>query len=619
MSCETERPHSDRGLPGRRRRRRRRDGGRGPRFARKPAIFDSGPVLPRSSIRDSPTSNMTASMPSEPTSWRCDGAPPGQPLVRGDRGVEVGDRDAHVVDLRELRSPSSAEYRKQYGNAAFASANRVLASHRRENPSRGRHRRRCQHRPPRVLRDLVGPGDAGSRARHRLLRLVRGGPAAARRRRFGRSTTSRWSTRATSRCSPRARSSTFPSSPHRPPRCSRCPSPRSTRAPRFGPGRCSSSLLLALAVWIAIRAGPWPARREPGSRFAVAAHGARRRRHVRLPPPRSDRRRSPRSASPPPTPSWRSGRSATGGFWLGCAFAATKPHLAIGPWRLARRSPRLACARRRARRAARSWPPCPWRWSGRPAIERLHLRARLRLREHPGRRARSAFPGSSHRGSAAGAVAGAIGLTGSVAALVGCALLGSRSSARRRTRGLARRCRGAVARRLPPPAAARPRDPGPCLRLVRRTGRRGGPVVVAGAVCTPSDRRLGHPRGRHASWTPATPRRLRPDGSCRSALLGIGVTAVWCSPAQRPRPGSRTRVALAQSAGWKRRRRIHRVVVEAAAALAAEPAGGDHALEDRHRGDVTRGVRHAPCGPADRRAPCRDRRSRRAGTVPSAS
>ena len=51
----------------------------------------------------------------------------------------------------------------------------MLASRRRENPSRGRHRGRRQHRPSRVLRDRLGPGDPAARARHRLLGLVRGG------------------------------------------------------------------------------------------------------------------------------------------------------------------------------------------------------------------------------------------------------------------------------------------------------------------------------------------------------------------------------------------------------------------------------------------------------------
>src|ERR1035437_6237775 len=40
------------------------------RFSRKAAILEPGPVEPSSSIRDSPTSNITASMPSDSTTWR---------------------------------------------------------------------------------------------------------------------------------------------------------------------------------------------------------------------------------------------------------------------------------------------------------------------------------------------------------------------------------------------------------------------------------------------------------------------------------------------------------------------------------------------------------------------
>lgn len=97
-------------------------------------------------------------------------------------------------------------------------------------------------------------------------------------------------------------------------------------------------LLLVLAVWIAIRAGPWPAERARGSRAAVllmALAGGGTFAFLLLGQIDGIAALGLAAAYA----SWRRERSALAGFWLGLAFAATKPHLAIGLgiWLLARR------------------------------------------------------------------------------------------------------------------------------------------------------------------------------------------------------------------------------------------------------------------------------------------
>jgi hypothetical protein len=97
-------------------------------------------------------------------------------------------------------------------------------------------------------------------------------------------------------------------------------------------------LLLVLAVWIAIRAGPWPARRAQGSRLAVllmALAGGGTFAFLLLGQIDGFAALGLAAAYA----SWRGDRNALAGFWLGLAFAATKPHLAIGLgiWLLARR------------------------------------------------------------------------------------------------------------------------------------------------------------------------------------------------------------------------------------------------------------------------------------------
>ncbi|HLW95140.1 MAG TPA: glycosyltransferase family 87 protein, partial [Solirubrobacteraceae bacterium] len=97
-------------------------------------------------------------------------------------------------------------------------------------------------------------------------------------------------------------------------------------------------LLLALAVWIAIRAGPWPAPSGRSPRvatalMALAAGGS----YAFLVLGQIDGVTALGLAAA--YMAWRKDRPALAGFWLALTFAATKPHLAIGLgiWLVARR------------------------------------------------------------------------------------------------------------------------------------------------------------------------------------------------------------------------------------------------------------------------------------------
>ena len=265
-------------------------------------------------------------------------------------------------------------------------------------------------------------------------------------------------------------------------------------------------ILLALAVWIAIRAGPWPSSaRSP--RAATAAHGAGGRWNVRVPPPRPDRRghgarpggrvrglakgpiRQPpdsgwRSRSPPPSRTSRSGSASgsspagTGGRSPaqspGCALVAAVSLVLVGPGGLGGFVSALGFA-------ARQHPGCEHARHPGPG--------RLVAREAGPSRLSPASPDRS-------------------LALAGC--WRPRSAVARRparARGLARRGRGAVTRGVTAPAAARPRDPRPGIRLVRRTRGRSRGRALARPRDHPADRRVGRPRRAH-------PRRHRQRGAC---------------------------------------------------------------------------------------------------------
>ena len=97
-------------------------------------------------------------------------------------------------------------------------------------------------------------------------------------------------------------------------------------------------LLLALAVWVAIRAGPWPTAAGRSIRTATLLMGlAAGGTYAFLLLGQIDG--FPAFGLALAYAAWRKERSAAAGFWLALAFAATKPHLAIGLgiWLIARR------------------------------------------------------------------------------------------------------------------------------------------------------------------------------------------------------------------------------------------------------------------------------------------
>ena len=200
-----------------------------------------------------------------------------------------------------------------------------------------------------------------------------------------------------SRCSRRGRSSTCRSSRRRPRHCSSLPLTSLDPGTAFRVWSMIELILLALGVWVAIRAGPWPSAHQAGSacrHLLIAVAGGR---NLRVPPPRPDRRTSRRSGWAPPTRhGGRTGRAPPGSGWRsrsrrpsrtsrsgsasGCSRAATGERLP-GP-----------------RPAAHWWHWCRWRWSVRVASpasrRRWASRPATRLE-----RAHSGCPGWSLRGS----------------------------------------------------------------------------------------------------------------------------------------------------------------------------------------------------------------------------
>jgi hypothetical protein len=183
-------------------------------------------------------------------------------------------------------------------------------------------------------------------------------------------------------------------------------------------------LLVALAVWIAIRAGPWPARRLPGTRPAVslmALAGGGTFAFLLLGQIDGIAGLGLAAAYA----SWRKDRPGLAGFWLGLAFAATKPHLAIGLgiWLLFRRDWRglagaaSGCAVVAAVSVALVGPSgigdfvsaLGFAYGNTPAASTLGI------------------PGLIASWFGNGAVPAVIGVAGSVLALAGCAVLGARS------------------------------------------------------------------------------------------------------------------------------------------------------------------------------------------------
>jgi hypothetical protein len=182
--------------------------------------------------------------------------------------------------------------------------------------------------------------------------------------------------------------------------------------------------MLVLAVWIAIRAGPWPSRRLRGPRLAVlllAVAGGGTYAFLLL----GQVDGVPALGLAAAYAAWRKNRAVPAGFWLGLAFAATKPHLAIGLgiWLLARRD----------------WRALAGAIAGCGVVAVVSL-ALVGPAGFGGFASALGFaygntPGASTLGIpglvaswlGSGALPAAIGVTGSLIALAGCALLGARS------------------------------------------------------------------------------------------------------------------------------------------------------------------------------------------------
>lgn len=301
--------------------------------------------------------------------------------------------------------------------------------------------------------------------------------------------------------------------------------------------------MLVLAVWIAIRAGPWPSRHLRGPRLAVlvlAVAGGGTYAFLLLGQVDGVTALGLAAAYA----AWRKNRPAPAGFWLGLAFAATKPHLAIGLgiWLLARRD----------------WRALAGAVAGCGVVAAVSL-ALVGPAGLGGFVAALGFaygntPGASTLGIAglvaswlgSGALPATIAVTGSLIALAGCALLGART--RGNVTGLEASLAGAVALSLVASphllahdlvilapafawcaarAAASDASPWPGTATLR--------VLAAWAII-----------GLFAfldtgTSAPAPPGRLAPLG-----LLGVGVVAVMLS-GSRSRAAGPARVALAQT------------------------------------------------------------------------
>jgi Glycosyltransferase family 87 len=184
--------------------------------------------------------------------------------------------------------------------------------------------------------------------------------------------------------------------------------------------------LLGLAVWVAIRAGPWPSSSGRGPRsatflMAIAAGGT----YALLLLGQIDGVAALGLAAA--YAAWRKDRAAAAGFWMALGFAATKPHLAVGLgiWLIARRDWRAlagaaaGCAVVAAVSMALVGPAglagfvsaLGFAVGNTPAASTLGI------------------PGLVASWLGGGTAAVVIGVAGSLIALMGCAVLGARSRA----------------------------------------------------------------------------------------------------------------------------------------------------------------------------------------------
>jgi Glycosyltransferase family 87 len=301
--------------------------------------------------------------------------------------------------------------------------------------------------------------------------------------------------------------------------------------------------LLALAVWVAIRAGPWPSRfgrapRAVTALMAIAAGGT----YAFLLLGQIDGIAALGLAAA--YMAWRKDRPGAAGFWLALAFAATKPHLAIGLgiWLVARRDWRAlagavaGCAAVAAVSLALVGPG---------GLAGFVSALGFAVGNTPGA-STLGIPGLVASWLGGGAVPAAIGVTGSLIALGGCGLLGARS--RGRPGALEASLAGAAALSLVASPHLLPHDlvilaPAFAWCAARAAAAESAPwpglatirLIAAWAVLgvlTLVDT---------GNAAPAPPGRLVPVG-----LLGIGIAALMI-PASRPRVENPARVALAQS------------------------------------------------------------------------
>ncbi len=304
-------------------------------------------------------------------------------------------------------------------------------------------------------------------------------------------------------------------------------------------------LLLALAVWVAIRAGPWPTAAGRSIRTATLLMGlAAGGTYAFLLLGQIDG--FPAFGLALAYAAWRKERSAAAGFWLALAFAATKPHLAIGLgiWLIARRD----------------WRALGGAVAGCAVVAGVSLilvgpaglagfvsALGFAAGNTPGA-STLGIPGLVASWLGSGAAPVVIGLAGSLVALAGCAVLGSRS--RGNPGAVEVSLAGAAALSLAASPHLLPHDLvilAPafawCMARAAATEAASWPgllsirVMAAWAalgVLTLVD------TGNSA---PAPPGRLVP-----LALIGIGVAALRI-PAARTPAGRPARVALAQSGG----------------------------------------------------------------------
>jgi hypothetical protein len=302
-------------------------------------------------------------------------------------------------------------------------------------------------------------------------------------------------------------------------------------------------LLLGLAVWVAIRAGPWPEGTGRPTRLAtllmaVAAGGT----YAFLLLGQIDGIAALGLAVA--YAAWRRHRSASAGFWLALAFAATKPHLAIGlgVWLIARRDWRAlgGAAAGGAVAAAVSLALV-----GPAGLAGFVSALGFAAGNTPGA-STLGFPGLVASWLGGGTDAVVVAIMGSLVALVGCGILGSRT--RRNPGTLEFSLAGATALSLLASPHLLPHDlvilaPAFAWCMARAAGVDARPwpgllsirLIAAWAalgVLTLVD------TGNAAA---APPGRLVP-----LALVGIGVAALMV-PLSSTRAGPPARVALAQS------------------------------------------------------------------------